>query len=56
MAVKLTLDDQGTLGGLTTYSTLRDDIDPEAASVAELFARHAAIALGGGRSSAPPLG
>jgi hypothetical protein len=49
MAVKLTLDDQGTLGGLNMYSTLRDDIDPEAASVAELFARHAAIALGGAR-------
>jgi GAF domain-containing protein len=49
MAVRLTLDDQGTLGGLNMYSTLSDDIDPEAASVAELFARHAAIALGGAR-------
>jgi GAF domain-containing protein len=49
MAIKLKLDDQGTLGGLNMYSTLSDDIDPEAASIAELFARHAAIALGGAR-------
>jgi ANTAR domain len=47
MAIKLTLDDAGTLGGLNMYSTLSDDIDPDAAPIAELFARHAAIALGG---------
>src|SRR3954447_3965612 len=49
MAVTLKLDDAGTLGGLNRYSTVSDDIDPEAASIAELFARHATIALGGAR-------
>jgi GAF domain-containing protein len=49
MAIKLTVADNGTLGGLNMYSTLMDDIDPEAPSIAELFARHAAIALGGAR-------
>jgi GAF domain-containing protein len=49
MAVKLTLDDEATLGGLNMYSTFSDDIAPEASSIAELFARHAAIALGGAR-------
>lgn len=46
MAVKLYLDDQGTLGGLNLYSTSSDEIDPAAESTAELFAAHAAIALG----------
>jgi GAF domain-containing protein len=46
LAVKLYLDDQGTLGGLNIYSTTREDIDPEAVHMAELFAAHAAIALG----------
>ena len=46
LAVKLYLDDQGTLGGLNIYSTTREDIDPEAVHTAELFAAHAAIALG----------
>jgi hypothetical protein len=49
MAIKLTIDEEGTLGGLNMYSTLSDDIDPEAPSIAELFARHAAVALGGAR-------
>jgi ANTAR domain/GAF domain len=49
MAIKLTIDDAGTLGGLNMYSTLSDEIDPEAASIAELFASHAAVALGGAR-------
>jgi GAF domain-containing protein len=46
MAVRLFLDDQGTIGGLNLYSTVSDDIDPEAISTAALFAAHAAIALG----------
>jgi len=46
LAVKLYLDDQGTLGGLNIYSTTREDIDPEAVHMAELFAAHAVIALG----------
>ncbi len=46
LAVKLYLDDQGTLGGLNMYSTSREDIDPDAEPLAQLFAAHAAIALG----------
>lgn len=46
LAVKLYLDDQGTLGGLNLYSTLDEDIDPDAEGLADLFAAHAAIALG----------
>jgi GAF domain-containing protein len=49
LAVQLTVDDAGTLGSLNMYSTLSDDIDSEAAALAELFARHAAVALGGAR-------
>jgi GAF domain-containing protein len=46
MAVKIGLDDNGTLGGINLYSTIRDDIEPEAESIAELFAIHAASTLG----------
>jgi transcriptional regulator with GAF, ATPase, and Fis domain len=46
MAVQLFLDDQGTVGGLNFYSTVNDQVDPEAGHVAELFASHAAVALG----------
>src|SRR6201989_2629066 len=46
LAVKLPLDDEGTLGGINLYSTVSDDIDSEAESIAELFAVHAASALG----------
>jgi GAF domain-containing protein len=46
LAVKLYLDDDGTLGGLNMYSTSREDIDPHAQPLAQLFAAHAAIALG----------
>jgi len=49
LAVRLYLDDQGTLGGLNLYSTTSDDIAPEAEATAELFAAHAAIALGNAR-------
>ena len=49
LAVKLYVDDQGTLGGLNLYSTTTDEIDPAAEPVAELFAAHAAIALGNAR-------
>lgn len=38
-----------TLGGLNLYSTRSDTIDPDAVAVAELFASHAAIALGRAR-------
>jgi len=46
MAVKLGVDDAGTLGGINLYSTVRDDIDPDALPIAELFAMQAASALG----------
>jgi GAF domain-containing protein len=46
LAVKLFLDQEGTLGGLNLYSTSSDDIDRDAEQVAELFAAHAAVALG----------
>ena len=49
LAVRLYLDDAGTIGGLNMYSTTSDDIDPEDASMAELFAAHAAVALGSAR-------
>ncbi|MCW2847464.1 MAG: hypothetical protein JWR90_1438 [Marmoricola sp.] len=49
LAVRLYLDDAGTIGGLNMYSTTSDDIDPEDASIAGLFAAHAAIALGSAR-------
>jgi GAF domain-containing protein len=49
LAVKLYLDKEGTLGGLNLYSTSSEDIDPEAEDIAELFAAHAAIALGHAR-------
>jgi GAF domain-containing protein len=46
LAIRLYLDDTGVLGGLNLYSTRSPDIDPEARSSADLFAAHAAIALG----------
>jgi GAF domain-containing protein len=46
LAVKLYLDEQGTLGGLNLYSTSEEDIEPDAEGMADLFAAHAAIALG----------
>lgn len=41
--------DQATLGGLNLYSTQADTIDPDVQHVAELFATHAALALGRAR-------
>jgi hypothetical protein len=49
LAIRLYLDDEGTLGGLNLYSTTSDEIHPEGQSLAELFAAHAAIAMGGAR-------
>jgi GAF domain-containing protein len=46
LAVKLYLDTEGTLGGLNLYSATNEDIDPDAEPLADLFAAHAAIALG----------
>jgi GAF domain-containing protein len=49
LAIKLALDEEGTLGGLNLYSTTSTDVDPRAESMAELFATHAALALGNAR-------
>src|SRR4051794_16691783 len=49
LAVRLYLDREGTVGGINLYSTTSDEIDPEAESIADLFATHAAIALGNAR-------
>ncbi len=49
LAVRLYLDEEGTVGGLNVYSTTSEDIDVDAESIAELFATHAAIALGNAR-------
>ena len=46
MAVKLYLDEQGTLGGINFYSTTSDEVSPDAQALADLFAAHSAIALG----------
>jgi GAF domain-containing protein len=45
LAVRLYLDDAGTIGGLNLYSTSSDRVSEEAEATAELFAAHAAIAL-----------
>jgi GAF domain-containing protein len=45
LAVRLFLEDAGTLGALNLYSTSRDVIHPDAEGIADLFAAHAAIAL-----------
>jgi GAF domain-containing protein len=39
-------DDNKTLGGLNLYSTSSDALDPDAHATAEVFAAHAALALG----------
>jgi GAF domain-containing protein len=49
LAVKLYLDEQGTVGGLNMYSTTSEEIHPEAPGIADLFATHAALALGKAR-------
>lgn len=46
LAVQLRLDDEGTVGGLNMYSTKSEEIDPQAPEIADLFATHAALALG----------
>ncbi len=45
LAVKLYLD-RDTLGGINFYSTLHDEVHADARELAQLFATHAAIALG----------
>jgi GAF domain-containing protein len=49
LAVKLYLDDEGALGGINFYSTVSEEVDPDAEALADLFAAHSAIALGHAR-------
>jgi GAF domain-containing protein len=49
LAVKLYLDNEGTLGGINFYSTTSEELHPEAEALADLFAAHSAIALGHAR-------
>jgi GAF domain-containing protein len=49
LAIQLYYDDE-TLGGLNLYSTESAEIDPDAPVAAELFAVHAALALGRART------
>ncbi len=46
LAVKLSLGERRTVGGLNMYSTGSEDIDPQAPGMADLFATHASLALG----------
>ncbi len=48
MGVRLYVEDD-TLGGLNLYSTEQHALDPDVAHIAELFATHAALALGRAR-------
>jgi GAF domain-containing protein len=45
MGIRLYVDEQ-TLGGLNLYATQNDRIDPDVRQAAELFATHAALAMG----------
>lgn len=49
MALKLYLDDEGTLGSINFYSTQAEEIHRDASAIADLFAAHAAVALGHAR-------
>jgi GAF domain-containing protein len=46
LALRLYVDDKGTVGGLNLYSNTNDQIDDEDLDLAELFAAHASVALG----------
>lgn len=49
LAIQLFLDDKNTLGTLNLYSTSQKVVDPDAIGIADLFAAHAAVALGSAR-------
>ena len=46
MALRLYVDENGTIGGINLYSTSSEDIEPHAPQLAEVFAAQAAVALG----------
>jgi GAF domain-containing protein len=46
MALRLYVDDAGSIGGINLYSTISETIAEDAPAVAEIFAAQAAVALG----------
>ncbi|QIK65259.1 GAF and ANTAR domain-containing protein [Nocardioides sp. HDW12B] len=48
-AVRMFLDEEGTVGGLNFYSTSTESIEAEDVELAKLFAAHAAVAFGQAR-------
>jgi GAF domain-containing protein len=46
MALRLYVDDEGTIGGINLYSTSSDTISEDAPPAAQVFAAQAAVALG----------
>jgi GAF domain-containing protein len=46
MALRLYVDDAGTMGGINLYSTSSETIDKDAPPAAQIFAAQAAVALG----------
>lgn len=50
LAFRLQVGDVGTVGSLNLYSTEVDDVTEDDVAMAELFAAHAALALGGARA------
>jgi GAF domain-containing protein len=46
MALRLYVDDHGTMGGINLYSTTNDTIPEDAPPAAQIFAAQAAVALG----------
>jgi len=46
MALRLYVDENGTIGGINLYSTSREEIEEHAPQLAQVFAAQAAVALG----------
>jgi hypothetical protein len=46
MALRLYVDENGTIGGINLYSTTSESIEPHAPQLAQVFAAQAAVALG----------
>jgi GAF domain-containing protein len=46
MALRLYVDEHGTMGGINLYSTSTEDVEPHAPHMAQVFAAQAAVALG----------
>jgi GAF domain-containing protein len=46
LALRLYVDEHGTIGGINLYSTEQEEVEPHAPEIAEVFAAHAAVTLG----------